>query len=250
MHTRSKDKKAAEAAKSEKDKTSVSVSKPSSTTPVCAVPAAKAAPKAAPPKVNVAAKPRANLKKKPATASKASLKEAAKSDISTSKTDATSENPAVVNTPVLPAPVQTTETMSDDVAPSIQIPPQPAEFLPSDQTMPSYATSSATKCLQKQLRQVIKTQLGSQLGNERFWTLDLGRLDNLYIWYFTLGCFDPDIPLAQDMKNFGMKDIQLQVLFGPQHPHTPPFVRVIKPRFRQWMNGGGGHITGKFQRFL
>jgi ubiquitin-protein ligase len=119
----------------------------------------------------------------------------------------------------------------------------PEEFLPEKQSLPSYATSSATKFLQKQLRQIIKLQLSTNFGDQRYWTLDLARLDDLYTWYFTLSTFDPDIPLSVDMRKFNVKGIHIQVKFGPQHPYTPPFVRIIKPRFMQWMNGGGGHVT-------
>ncbi|KXJ96618.1 ubiquitin-conjugating enzyme/RWD-like protein [Microdochium bolleyi] len=31
--------------------------------------------------------------------------------------------------------------------------------------------------------------------------------------------------------------------FGRNYPHSPPFVRVVRPRFLPFMNGGGGHIT-------
>jgi hypothetical protein len=90
----------------------------------------------------------------------------------------------------------------------------PEEFLPDSQSLPSYATSSATKVLQRQLKQIIKTQLSTTSGNERYWTLDLSRLDDLYTWYFSLTTFDPDIPLSEDMRKFGVSSIQLQVKFS------------------------------------
>jgi ubiquitin-conjugating enzyme E2 Q len=116
-------------------------------------------------------------------------------------------------------------------------------FVPDKQYMPSYATSSATKSLQRQLKQIIKRQFATNLGDQRYWTLDLSKLDDLYTWYFKLSSFDPDIPLSKDMKQHGIDGVYVQVKFGPQAPHTPPFVRIIKPRFVQWMNGGGGHVT-------
>jgi ubiquitin-conjugating enzyme E2 Q len=119
----------------------------------------------------------------------------------------------------------------------------PEELLPDSQSLPSYATSAATKVLQKQLKEIIKLQLRTNLGDQRYWTLDLSRLDDLYTWYFTLSTFDPDIPLSKDLKTHKVDAVHLQVKFGPQHPSTPPFVRIIKPRFMQWMNGGGGHVT-------
>jgi len=145
-------------------------------------------------------------------------------------------DPTPVDTPTpIPSPSNMPSSLDDAI---------PAEaFLPDKQHMPSYATSSATKALQKQLKQIIKRQLSTNLGDERYWTLDLSKLDDLYTWYFKLASFDADIQLSKDMKNHGIDAVQLQVKFGPQHPHTPPFVRIIKPRFVQWMNGGGGHVT-------
>jgi len=136
-------------------------------------------------------------------------------------------------------PVATTPAPVTAPAPE----PEPEVFVPEAQSLPSYATQSATKALQKQLKQIIKTQLATTLGQERYWTLDLSRLDDLYTWYFTLSCFDPDIPLSADMRSYGINSVELEVKFGPQHPNSPPFVRIIKPRFMQWMNGGGGHVT-------
>lgn len=119
----------------------------------------------------------------------------------------------------------------------------PEELLPDNQSLPSYATTSATRVLQKQLKEIIKLQISTNLGNQRYWTLDLSRLDDLYTWYFTLSSFDPEIPLSKDLRKFNLEAVHLQVKFGPQHPTTPPFVRIIKPRFMQWMHGGGGHVT-------
>jgi ubiquitin-conjugating enzyme E2 Q len=45
------------------------------------------------------------------------------------------------------------------------------------------------------------------------------------------------------MRSYNITAIEIQVKFGPQHPKTPPFIRVVKPRFLQFMNGGGGHVT-------
>ena len=143
-------------------------------------------------------------------------------------------------------PLPTPDPTPDDTPMGTPLPQpevNPEELLPDNQSLPSYATSAATKVLQKQLKEIIKLQLRTNLGHERYWTLDLSRLDDLYTWYFTLSTFDPDIPLSKDLQKFNLDSVHLQVKFGPQHPSTPPFVRVIKPRFMQWMNGGGGHVT-------
>src|SRR5271170_1117173 len=144
------------------------------------------------------------------------------------------------------APLPTPDPTPQDTPMGTPLPePQvnPEELLPDSQSLPSYANSSATKVLQKQLKEIIKLQLRTNLGDQRYWTLDLSRLDDLYTWYFTLSTFDPDIPLSKDLKTYKVDAVHLQVKFGPQHPSTPPFVRIIKPRFMQWVNGGGGHVT-------
>lgn len=143
----------------------------------------------------------------------------------------------------LPTPETTPTATTPLPQPAPQPAPEPDAFFPEAQTLPSYATSSATKALQKQLKQIIKTQLSTTLGEQRYWTLDLNRLDNLYTWYFSLSSFDPDILLSADMRAYNITSIDLEVKFGPQHPQSPPFVRIIRPRFMQWMNGGGGHVT-------
>jgi ubiquitin-conjugating enzyme E2 Q len=45
------------------------------------------------------------------------------------------------------------------------------------------------------------------------------------------------------MKNAGITSVVLELRFGKDYPHSPPFVRVIRPRFLPFMNGGGGHVT-------
>jgi ubiquitin-conjugating enzyme E2 Q len=46
------------------------------------------------------------------------------------------------------------------------------------------------------------------------------------------------------MKTAGLTSIVLEIRFGKDYPHSPPFIRVIKPRFLPFMMGGGGHVTG------
>lgn len=134
----------------------------------------------------------------------------------------------------LPSPEPTPDPTTEEVVEVI---------VPEVQSLPSYATSAATKCLQKQLKAMLKQQMTTQVGEHRYWTLDLSRLDDLYTWHFSLSTFDPLLPLAADMRSHNITAIEIQVKFGPQHPKTPPFIRVVKPRFLQFMNGGGGHVT-------
>jgi ubiquitin-conjugating enzyme E2 Q len=36
----------------------------------------------------------------------------------------------------------------------------------------------------------------------------------------------------------------LEIRFPKEYPHSPPFIRVIRPRFLPFIQGGGGHVTG------
>ena len=105
---------------------------------------------------------------------------------------------------------------------------------------PSYATPTATKTLQRELQTILKVQ-DSQPIHELGWYIDSDHVQNMYQWIIELHSFDPNLPLAQDMKREGLKSIVLEIRFGQEYPMSPPFVRVIRPRFRSFAQGGGGH---------
>jgi ubiquitin-protein ligase len=159
------------------------------------------------------------------------------------------EKPPASKTNALAPKTKVPEQTAIEILPTPETTPPPSnadaveQLLPEQQSLPSYATSSATKYLQKQLKSILKEQLSTKVGEDRYWTLDLARLDDLYTWHFSLSTFDPSLPLANDMQTYNITTIDLEVKFGPQHPKTPPFVRVVRPRFLQFMHGGGGHVT-------
>jgi ubiquitin-conjugating enzyme E2 Q len=68
-------------------------------------------------------------------------------------------------------------------------------------------------------------------------------VENVYQWIVELHSFDESHPLSKDMKKKDVRSIVLELRFGKQFPYTPPFVRVIRPRFLPFMLGGGGHVT-------
>jgi ubiquitin-conjugating enzyme E2 Q len=68
-------------------------------------------------------------------------------------------------------------------------------------------------------------------------------LDNLYTWHVYLGNFPSDLPFAQDLKYLGILEVEIEIRWGPQKPITPPFVRVLQPRFLPFSDGSGGHVT-------
>jgi ubiquitin-conjugating enzyme E2 Q len=108
--------------------------------------------------------------------------------------------------------------------------------------MPAWATPSATKRLMKDFRDLINVQ-NKELLHELGWHIDEENIDNMYQWIVELHSFDPTLPLAQDMKKKDVKSVVLELRFGKDHPMSPPFVRVIRPRFLGFQQGGGGHVT-------
>ena len=107
---------------------------------------------------------------------------------------------------------------------------------------PSYASSGATKRLQSELKAILKVQESTPL-HELGWFINPDSVTNVYQWVFEFHSFDAKLPLAQDMKSMGVNSIVLESRFGSSFPMSPPFVRVIKPRFLGFQQGGGGHVT-------
>jgi ubiquitin-conjugating enzyme E2 Q len=108
--------------------------------------------------------------------------------------------------------------------------------------MPAWATTSATKRLMKDFKDIIQIQK-QEPSHELGWHIDEDKVDNIYQWIVELHSFDPTLPLAKDMKSKDIKSVVLELRFGKDYPMSPPFVRVIRPRFLGFQQGGGGHVT-------
>lgn len=67
--------------------------------------------------------------------------------------------------------------------------------------------------------------------------------DNMFQWIVEFFGFDKELPLAADMERLKCGSVVLEFRFGPNYPMSPPFVRIIRPRFLPFAEGGGGHIT-------
>jgi len=63
--------------------------------------------------------------------------------------------------------------------------------------------------------------------------------DNIAQWSIKLYGIPTDEPLYKDMKQMGIDHITLHVVFPPNYPFGPPFLRVIRPRFAFRT----GHVT-------
>ncbi|KAM5345747.1 hypothetical protein ACJ41O_011608 [Fusarium nematophilum] len=109
---------------------------------------------------------------------------------------------------------------------------------------PTWASSSpgALRALNREIKDLQKAQSKSDLTSLG-WYIDFEKLNNLFHWIVELHSFDNDLPLAQDMKRAGCSSVVLELRFGASYPLSPPFVRVIRPRFLTFAQGGGGHVT-------
>lgn len=108
--------------------------------------------------------------------------------------------------------------------------------------VPQWADTNSTKRLTNEIKQLQKIYASTPL-HELGWYIDFENVENLFQWIVQLHTFDPDLPLTKDMKKAGVTSVVLELRFGKDYPYSPPFVRVIRPKFLPFMNGGGGHVT-------
>lgn len=108
---------------------------------------------------------------------------------------------------------------------------------------PDYSNPGAAKALAREFKNVLKTQQ-SVPQHELGWYIDGNNTPNLYQWIVELHSFDETLPLARDMVVKGVKSIVCELRFPKDYPMSPPFVRIIRPRFLPFVSGGGGHVTG------
>ncbi|CAK1357178.1 unnamed protein product [Cercospora beticola] len=114
--------------------------------------------------------------------------------------------------------------------------------------MPTYATPSATKRLMQELQSLRKVQESTPLV-DLGWYIDVEKIDNAYQWIVELHSFHTieingkKLPLSEDMKKRDIKSVVLEIRFNKDFPFTPPYVRVIRPHFKTFAQGGGGHIV-------
>ncbi|KAF2758447.1 hypothetical protein EJ05DRAFT_438010 [Pseudovirgaria hyperparasitica] len=107
---------------------------------------------------------------------------------------------------------------------------------------PMWATHSATRRLQQDFKAVLKVQAKEPL-HELGWYINPDHINNMYQWIIELHSFESHLPLAKDMKKKDLRSVVLEFRFGKDYPMSPPFVRVVRPRFLGFQQGGGGHVT-------
>ncbi|KKY29966.1 putative ubiquitin-conjugating enzyme [Diaporthe ampelina] len=109
-------------------------------------------------------------------------------------------------------------------------------------SLPSWADGNSAKRLAGDIKHMQKVQ-SSTPPHELGWYIDFDSMENMFQWIVEFHSFDLELPLAREMKKAGVTSIVLEVRFGRDYPFSPPFVRVIRPRFLPFSSGGGGHIT-------
>lgn len=60
-----------------------------------------------------------------------------------------------------------------------------------------------------------------------------------FVWKVFIIKFDDKYDIAKDMKKFGIKEIEMEVRFPQNYPFSPPFLRIVSPRFMHLT----GHVT-------
>ncbi|KAI0773052.1 hypothetical protein BD413DRAFT_538699, partial [Trametes elegans] len=113
--------------------------------------------------------------------------------------------------------------------------------------MPPPAESSpmASSALQRELRAMLKEQKLAKSLRELGWYLSEELMgDNLYQWIIEVHSFESTLPIARDLEAKHINSLVFEIRFPPTFPHSPPFFRILKPRFLPFIQGGGGHVTG------
>ena len=107
---------------------------------------------------------------------------------------------------------------------------------------PKDASPLTTRSLMKALKETMKVQENTPL-QELGWYINRDLITNMYQWIVELHSFDKSLPLAKDMTDKGITSIVLELRFTNSFPFSPPFARIIQPRFLAFLAGGGGHVT-------
>jgi ubiquitin-conjugating enzyme E2 Q len=157
-------------------------------------------------------------------------------------------NPPVVSSPA-PARIEEDSTAAASSPPSIE----PSTVTERSLTDVGEKESPLRKKWREPTREAVNMSLRAQQetsGSKRRLAQDLYRImnqdteeagfslapkseDSMELWTINLFQFDPDSNLAKDMMVLGINHIELEMKFPEQYPFEPPFVRVVKPRFKR-----------------
>ncbi|KAI0073974.1 hypothetical protein K474DRAFT_119925 [Panus rudis PR-1116 ss-1] len=110
---------------------------------------------------------------------------------------------------------------------------------------PNDASHMATMAVQRELMAMLNEQKRAKSLKQLGWYMPEDVIsDNLFQWIVELHSFEEELPIAKDMQNNNVNSLVFEIRFPPTYPHSPPFFRILKPRFLPFIQGGGGHVTG------
>ncbi|KAK1224011.1 hypothetical protein PQX77_013106 [Marasmius sp. AFHP31] len=110
---------------------------------------------------------------------------------------------------------------------------------------PTTASPTATMAVQRELKHMLKEQETCSSFKELGWYMPPDLIgDNLFQWIVEMHSFDESLPIAQDLRKEKVNSVIFEIRFPPDFPLSPPFFRIITPRFLPFIQGGGGHVTG------
>jgi ubiquitin-protein ligase len=96
------------------------------------------------------------------------------------------------------------------------------------------------KILTKGIKKIIKEykKIKKQNTETLGFRIDMNP-ENSYLWKVYIFGYDPSSPIGKDMVDLGIEEIEMEVMFPQTYPISPPFIRIISPRFRYQT----GHVT-------
>ncbi|GAA5925491.1 uncharacterized protein JCM15063_005038 [Sporobolomyces koalae] len=132
---------------------------------------------------------------------------------------------------------------------------EPELFVPCDDTRlgfvkllppPPNPSRTAMITIGKELRAMLEQQKQEGPVQAGFYFDPERSNDNMFTWVLEVpvGSFDQDLPIVKDMKMHKITSLLFEIRFGESFPFSPPFFRVVHPRFLPFTQGGGGHVTG------
>jgi ubiquitin-conjugating enzyme E2 Q len=135
---------------------------------------------------------------------------------------------AVAAVAAVAGPSLTTDSASEGAAPSRRKWREPTREAVNMSLRAQQETSGSKRRLAQDLYRIM-----NQDTEEAGFSLAPQSEDSMELWTIKLFQFDPDSNLAKDMMVLGIDHIELEMKFPEQYPFEPPFVRVVKPRFKR-----------------
>ncbi|GAA6050356.1 hypothetical protein JCM3770_002979 [Rhodotorula araucariae] len=132
---------------------------------------------------------------------------------------------------------------------------EPDPFVPADGARlalvkqippPTKPSRGALSMIQREIKAMLKSQEEVGPTKAGFYFDPERSNDNMFTWIVELPreSFEESLPLRKDMEARKVHSILMEIRFGDSFPFSPPFFRVIHPRFLPFIQGGGGHVTG------